>query len=220
MPVAEIWYRNTAWSADIADHFFDKLAGARSSRDQYLAIQALTLCKNEPEVTLDLANIFFDSRNSDFEVCRVLFARGQAFETLRQPEYAREAYEAGLVFIDNARSEGRHLSDWGVRSALPLLIVRARMEQHYERALELCANSTAGLIFPAARFLHYGCRGLLLIALGQPDAGFDSIAIAYAAAAEDDSGLQYHRGAGLVDEKYAWLLDRLDEAKNMMPACD
>ncbi len=50
------WYRNTQWNEEIEKDFFTKLNRSRSKRDQHLVIQALSLTKNYPEVTLQLIN--------------------------------------------------------------------------------------------------------------------------------------------------------------------
>ena len=64
------WYRNEDWNESIEEHFYSKLKRARSQRDQYLVIQALTLADNHPKVTLRLVSEYFESRKDQFDDVR------------------------------------------------------------------------------------------------------------------------------------------------------
>jgi hypothetical protein len=56
------WYRNKDWNESIEENFYSKLKRARTQRDQYLVIQALTLADKHPDVTIRLVCVNFESR--------------------------------------------------------------------------------------------------------------------------------------------------------------
>jgi len=83
---AEDWYRNTKWNNSIKESFFEKLSRARSQRDQYLVIQALSLAETIPQACIDLVNHYFETRKDKYEDVRALLARVKAYEKLENIE--------------------------------------------------------------------------------------------------------------------------------------
>ncbi len=59
----------------IEENFYSKLKRARSQRDQYLAIQALTLADDHPRTSLRLLDEYFVSRKDEFDDVRALLAK-------------------------------------------------------------------------------------------------------------------------------------------------
>ena len=93
---SEDWYRNKDWSQETRDAFFKKLERARSQRDQYLVIQALTLSKTHPKITLELVDYFFETRTNSFEDMRALLAKADAYRSMGQHGDAVAAYKSVL----------------------------------------------------------------------------------------------------------------------------
>ena len=62
---SDTWYRNEDWNDEIEDFFYSKLNRARSQREQYLVIQALSLSKTHPNISLRLTREYFESKNKN-----------------------------------------------------------------------------------------------------------------------------------------------------------
>lgn len=91
------WYRNKNWNEKIESDFFAKLDRARSQRDQYLVIQALTLTKNHPDISIRLVGHYFETRTKDFDDVRALLAKAQAHLELGEIDSAMETFRAVLA---------------------------------------------------------------------------------------------------------------------------
>ncbi|MER0374436.1 hypothetical protein ABRZ67_21615 [Vibrio vulnificus] len=79
---SEDWYRNEDWDETIEQEFYSKLKRARTQKDQYLIIQALSLSENHPDVTLRLVKEYFETKKNDFEDVRALLAKAAAYKKL------------------------------------------------------------------------------------------------------------------------------------------
>jgi hypothetical protein len=79
---ADDWFRQANWTEQIEREFFVKLAKTRTQRDQYLAIQAMTLANAQPEVALRLVDIYFKTKTTSFNDVRALDARARANQAL------------------------------------------------------------------------------------------------------------------------------------------
>ena len=90
------WYRNETWDDEIEREFFAKLKRARSQRDQYLAVQALSLAEPCPEVAIQLTHHYFETRTDSFNDARPLLARARAYRPLTNVQSAIEAYQAAI----------------------------------------------------------------------------------------------------------------------------
>ncbi|MFN2101214.1 hypothetical protein [Altererythrobacter sp. MF3-039] len=126
------WYRQTEWNDEIDDFFFDKLSRARSQRDQYIVIQALTLSQSFPEVALRLVDYYFETRTDDFHDGRARVAASNARFAMGGYEQALDEYLEGMTG-DN--SEGGLLVGSPIKFAF--LTARYRSQKHYLPALDV-----------------------------------------------------------------------------------
>ena len=160
------WYRNTDWNEEIEQDFFTRLSRARSQRDQYIVLQALTLAESHPKVALRLVDFYFETRTDSFDDGRARMAATRA-------RFADGGYEKALDEFQSAlegQSEGVNLM---VASPLEFafLAARYRSTRHYLAALDQLAilpppeRKIAELVF---RF--YAARALLLHETGRDPA--------------------------------------------------
>lgn len=125
------WYRNTEWNEEIAADFFERLGRARSQRDQYIVIQALSLAASHPNASLALIDYYFETRTDDFDDHRARMAQTQAHFALGGYEKALDNYLAIMRGEDAER-------DLYVGSPIEFafLAARHRSQRHYDAALE------------------------------------------------------------------------------------
>src|SRR6185503_2369286 len=95
LAMADDWFRNTTWNADIARRFDEKLRRARR-KEQYLRIQASMLASINPEVSLQLLDRYF-SMSDKFDWAQAYVDRAKALTSLGRIEEAADAYEAALA---------------------------------------------------------------------------------------------------------------------------
>lgn len=126
------WYRQNEWNEEIEEFFFEKLGRARSQRDQYIVIQALTLAESNPEVALRLVDYYFETRTNDFHDGRARLAASQARFAMGGYEQALDDYLGGL---ENGQ-EGEAIYV-GSPIKFAFLAARYRSQKHYLPALDL-----------------------------------------------------------------------------------
>jgi hypothetical protein len=161
------WYRNTDWNDEIEAMFFDKLSRARSQRDQYIVIQALTLAASHPEVTLRLADFYFDTRTEDFHDDRA--RRAVTTAQFAMGGYA-EALDNYLKILGGDEDAERDLYV-GSPIEFAFLTARYRSAAHYVAALDQLSRITVPEE-PAfdPRFRYLCASALLLAATGRDPA--------------------------------------------------
>ena len=133
--MANDWYRNTTWNDEVAENFFIKLGRARSQRDQYLVIQASTLSRVEPKVTLDLTKLYFETKKSDFENVRALWANVNAFKALGRIDDVSKTYRA---ILKREREFPKHKTTSNVD--YPYWVATKELSKEYQDALDILKN--------------------------------------------------------------------------------
>ena len=166
------WYRSPEWNEEIEEAFFAKLARARSQRDQYIVIQALTLAEGFPEVALRLVDFYFETRTNDFDDGRARLAASRARFALGGYEQALDDY-AGTI---GALGEERDLHV-GSPIQFAFLAARYRSAKHYLLALDLLEGHEPPP--PAAlepSFAYHAAFALILHETGRDPAGARTLA--------------------------------------------
>ncbi len=159
------WYRNEEWDDEIERAFFAKLKRARSQRDQYLAIQAVVLADSQPEVTIRLAQHYFETRTGRFNDSRVLAAQGNAYRTLGKVDDALASYQAAL-----ARQREFPSSVAVSGTSVAYYIATEGIDDQYGFALSLLEDDSGGSIWPVSVFRWNAAKALILSASGEFDA--------------------------------------------------
>ncbi len=189
------WFRNSDWNGDIEAAFRAKLSRSRSSRPQYLEIQAGYLTESHPTVALRLIEEYFKT-GDEFVVPGAFCVQGQAYLSLGKIEEAVGAYKRAL--------------DWEIehpglvtnaRIALPRLIADLRLTDEYEYALNILTTrfNKSDHSWPLTRYLWNGSSALIASDLGQHADAKDLAERALRAAAQTESPFRYHRDIGLVE---------------------
>lgn len=206
------WYRNEAWNEEIERDFFARLKRARSRRDQYLAIQALTLAQSCPEVAIQLTHRYFETRTDSFNDARVLSARAQAYRALNSAEKAIEAYQAAIQKEQESRQ-------FPTGSALELVYYIAvdGIDDRDDLAVSLFEADESGSIFPVAVFKWNAAMALICNRQGDRQRARQFARGALEAASIRETELTYHQDLGVVDESFNPILEKL---KKIIPSSD
>lgn len=187
------WYRNKTWSAEIEVEFQQRLRRTRD-KSQRLRIQASYLAENHPRVALSLLDQYF-TLGDHFDMAQAYVDKARALLALGELDGALACYEAAL-------ERERQFTSLTTRAYLDFacLVVEARIERLYPRALEVLDAYPERPIFPVDRYRANGARALLLEYFGKMREARAAAGLAMAAAGETKSGLRYHQHLGLVKD--------------------
>lgn len=190
------WYRSTEWSADIATAFRAKLSRSRTSKPQYLRIQAGCLASRYPEISLGLIDEFF-GLGDHFEYPVARCVQAEAFEALGRIADALATLKLALAWEDE---HPRFLSTASMD--YPFLVAKYRIEAEYGEALKVLEDrfKPSDFSFPATRYRWNGCQALIRAELGQKEDARHFATRALVAASATESPFRYHRLAGLVSQ--------------------
>ena len=198
------WYRNTTWNDKIEREFFAKLKRARSQRDQYLAIQSLSLAESVPDVAIRLTYHYFETRTKHSNDARVYSARAKA---LRSQDRVDEAIDAYVAAIDEERKS--HQFPTGSDLELPYYIAVKEVADRYQLAVSLLKDIQGGSVWPIAVFKWNAAMALITHRSVQSEQAIEYAIGALDAASIRNTELTYHRELGLVDETFNPVIDKL-----------
>ncbi|MBW8370693.1 MAG: hypothetical protein K0M66_06950 [Thiobacillus sp.] len=195
--MATDWFRQETWNEKAEQDFFSRLSRARSQRDQYLVIQALTIVKSAPNVALRLVDLYFESKKDNFENVRALSAKADAHLVLGQTELAIEAMK-NILAIERERPNHKTTKyvDY------PFLVATKRIVSEYGDALSILEERKSDLMFPLDKFKWHAAKSLIHHALREMDNSKMHAALALEAAQAKMSGFRYHQDLGLVGEEH------------------
>lgn len=190
----EDWYRNKEWSAATEAAFRARLSRSRTSRPQYLRIQANYLAGCYPIAALGLIDEYFET-GDEFDVANAFCVRAEACRALGRTGEAVAAYKRALAWEE---AHPRHLST--ARMDFPKLVAEARIAGEYDYALEILKSrvDASDHLFPSARYLWNGSCALILYDQGRIAEAREFAEHALHAASETESPFRYHRRVGLV----------------------
>jgi len=191
------WYRNKEWNEDIESNFFAKLKRAKSQRDQYLVIQALTLTDMHPKVSLRLVDKYFGSREDKFDDVRALLARAQSYLTLDEIDDAMEAFRAVLereAEFPNYQS--------GTYVDYPYIVATRSIEKEYDNAINVLNKNVERLAFPLDYFKWHAAKALIRNDGNEASKALD-------AAQVKKSGFRFHQNVGIVGKEYEKTIKQL-----------
>ena len=200
--MADDWFRNEDWNADIARRFDERLGRARRN-EQYLRIQACTLASTRPEIALQLLDRYF-SMPDTFDHAQAYVDRATALRALGRIEEAADAYEAALA----REAEFPNLKTRAYLE-LPVLVATAGLRSRFDRAIRILDEQANRRMFPVDHFLWHAARALIAASRGDRAGAVPDAQAALHAASKDHSGFRYHPGVGLVTEKHRGLLNDL-----------
>jgi tetratricopeptide (TPR) repeat protein len=188
------WYRNTCWSAATEAAFRDKLSRSRSSRPQYLRIQADYLTDRHPQAALALIEEYFET-GDEFDVPLAFCTKARAYCRLGEIDKAVAAYKQALSWEED---HPRHISP--ARTYYPKLVAEHRLSSEYDYALDILATRFQPMDhqFPLERYHWNGSNALIASELGHKAEAREFADRALRAAAETESPFRFHRNVGIV----------------------
>jgi len=188
------WYRNKDWSAATEAPFRAKLSRSRSSRAQYLRIQASYLTDDHPQAALALIEEYFET-GDEFDVPMAFCTQAEAYCGLGQIDEAVAAYKRALNWEE---THPRHISP--ARTYYPKLVAENRLSSEYDYAVDILANrfQPMDLQFPLERYHWNGSNALIASELGHLAEAREFAERALQAAAQAESPFRFHRNVGIV----------------------
>lgn len=184
------WYRSKDWNESIEEHFYSKLKRARTQRDQYLVIQALTLADKHPEVSIRLVGEYFESRKNQFDDVRALLAKANAFVALYDIESCISTFKE---MLEREREFPNHQA--GVYLDYPYLVATQKIEHEYANALDVLNEHFDRLTFPLDYFKWHASKALINNDGSEAKKALD-------AAKVKKSGFRFHQDVGLVGKEH------------------
>ena len=181
----------------IEEHFYSKLKRARTQRDQYLVIQALTLADGHPEISLRLVREYFESRTDQFDDVRALLAKANACKALNDLDGCISAFKEVLV---REREFPNHQT--GAYLDYPYLVATKKMENEYGNALEVLKEHVDRLTFPLDHYMWHASKALI-------NSDGSEAKKALEAAKVKKSGFRFHQDVGLVGKEHEKIIKHL-----------
>lgn len=191
------WYRNKNWNASIEEHFYSKLKRARTQRDQYLVIQALTLADNHPDVSLRLVNEYFGSRKDKFDDVRALLAQANAYRALNDLDGCLSTFKE---ILEREREFPNHQT--GVYLDYPYLVATQKIEKEYSNAVDVLNEHVDRLTFPLDYYKWHASKALI------SSDGLEAQK-ALEAAKVKNSGFRFHQDVGIVGKEHEKTIKQL-----------
>jgi len=156
---AQNWYRSTRWNREVELAFLQKIQRARSSWDQYFAIQMFHLLPDHPEAVLRLAEAFDARRKDDtFSDGVVWMHAASAQERLGNLDAAEDLL---LRALDWQERNPQHIVN--IEDKFVYFVGRHGSFEQFERAMDVADSATerAGAAAPVSRYLR--CAGRAFI---------------------------------------------------------
>lgn len=200
----EDWYRNTDWNEEIEAAYFDKLSRARSSRDQYLTIQASLLARTHPDVAMKLVDLYFNTKKTNFDVGLAFGVLVEVAKSKGQWDKVVETYKQ-LLELEKAKPS----QTFGTDIELPYFVATHKIKHEYSNCLEVLKSINRDMIFPLERFKYYSALALISMGNGQRSAAKNAASCALQEADLQRSGLRYHQNLGLVGEDHRSTIRKL-----------
>ncbi len=191
------WFRNKTWNAGIEEVFFEKLARARTQRNQYPAIQAITLAPHHPQATIKLIDHYFETRKEDFHDVQTLLAKVDAHKSLNDRAAVVRTYKEILA---REAEFPKHKTTAYVM--FPYVVATEKIEDEYAFAIEVLDNRQDDVAFPLDRFMWHAAYALISSRRGDDSAARKHAQLATAAAEARKSGFRYHQNLGLVGKEH------------------
>ncbi|UVO51618.1 hypothetical protein M0208_14300 [Sphingomonas sp. SUN019] len=210
MSANDDWFRRPCLSDEDRQEFERRLQRARSSRPEYMRIQAGALYATG---AYDLSLKMIDRTIADYPAhlpAWLLEQKADCLRSLGEIDPALDTYASSLdrVRVDPGLRGNAHFS-------FAELVWCRRMLSRYEDALTGLADFwDCNPIFPMNEFKQFGLNALLLEGLGSKDEAMPSARRALAAAAKTRSQATKHHSLGLVLDSNAEIRRALENLVN------
>jgi len=200
------WYRNENWNETIKIDFMSRLSRARSQRDQYLVIQASTISDSFPDAALELINIYFASRKSEFDTVRALNVKAKSYLALNKFE---ESIKEMKVILEIERHKPNIKTNIFVE--YPYFVATHNISSDYENAFSILSERESDLAFPIQIFMWHAAKSIIHSFYNQIIEARYHAGIALESAKIKKSGFSFHQNLGLVSEEHKKCVDILQK---------
>jgi len=207
------WYRKKTWTNEDEEHFFVKLNRARkTSRAQYLKIQAIELIETKKTKHLDVAEsllyqMLTEYPEDKFNKSSALNSLGEIYELRGDLKTALEYYEKSIKF----EKEYPNVQTQSFLSYSEL-IIKLKNIYKYEEVLKILEPKFQESIFPIQKYKISSILSIIYNHKGEKDLTEKYKLIAEENANAETSGLRYHKYLGIVEKRIGWL-DKLVKRK-------
>lgn len=200
------WFREPCLSEDAKAEFERRLSRSRSSRPEYLRIQAGSLLSaGAPNDALELVNRIL-SDYPDHLTAWILDQQADCLRALGRSDEAVEAYIHTLEEMKRDRGLQCH-----AQFSLASLVYDLRRDSLYQPALEYLTEFwDSDPMFPAHEMQQFGWTAILLDRLGQSEDAKPPARRALAAAAKQRSKAANHPTLGLVGDRHSEMRTELE----------
>lgn len=192
------WYRRTTWSKSDQDAFFERLQRSRSlyNKSQYARIQAGYLeGAGYVRESLALLNRLYKEWPDASQLPPACSQEASCHLKLKDLNSAISAYRRCF----RAEEDYDFRSMTNARVEFLWLVAIRRLTDLYDEALEESDKEQDPILFPVDRYRTAGALALIYADIGREDNVAELATAALEAAAKTESGLQHHKGLGLVN---------------------
>lgn len=204
------WFKQTTWGNEVAESFFVRLEGVRSTpkKAEYLRTQAAVLEEmGRLEDALSLLDHLLENHYADrFQLAVVHLERARVLASLNLLDKAISSYRAAL-------QAQRDFPNVGTEAWLEFaeLIVNRERKDLYAEGQEILKEfgEPGAILFPVQKFQFFGVLALLTFEQGNLGEAYRLARQALEYAAQEHSGLRYHSTLGLVSETHKVLHEKL-----------
>jgi len=205
------WYRNTTWTKDYEEYFFQKLKRAREyCRPQYLRIQAITLIDTQEDDLLEVAEILLNKILKDYPENKL--DRSSTFHSLGNIYKLRQDYIKAISYYNEALDFEKIFPNVHTMAYLDYseLIIKTNQILLYHIVEDILKSKLSGLTFPAEKYKVYSILSIINKHNEKLIQAKEYAALAEQYANQQTSGFRYHQYLGVVKDRD----DRLDQLMN------
>ena len=200
------WFRKKSWSKEDELDFFERLGRARkSSRAQYLKIQAIELLATTNHTLLDVAETLLTRVLEEYP--DELFEKASVLHTLGNIEKQRENWSKALDYYKQALDVEQFFPQVKTQAYLDFaeLVVETKDVAHYGQVKDLIQARAVSFLFPVEKYKAYSILSIVNHFEGDDDMANQYALLADENASAQTSGLSYHKHLGIVGTRDSWL---------------
>lgn len=197
------WYRKTTWTESDREDFFAHLQRSKkTSRGQYLKIQAIHLYETnrseEVSAALELTNLALDEYPERISLAQLLGLKAKCLNKLGK---LKEAEDNFLLAIQAMRDYPN--VKLNIQFSFAFFVIEHKISRLYNEALMLLDEFNDighGIFFPITEYYYYGLKAVILHREGKFREAKPLALKAIAASEMQYSGLPRHPKVGLVNK--------------------
>jgi len=207
------WYRKKTWTKKDEEHFFAKLNRAhKTSRAQYLKIQAIELIETKNTNNLDIAETLLNQMLSEYPEDN--FNKSSALNSLGEIYELRNDLEIALSYYKKSIEFEKEYPNVQTQSYLSYseLNIKLKNTDKYEEIKRILGPKLEESIFPIQKYKISSILSIIYKHNGEIELAKKFKEIADENANSETSGLRYHKYLGIVEKRIGWL-DKLVKRK-------